>query len=53
MFSILPLALGFLGLEWMCLNVRALARFFQLSLTNDVPLSDKNFSVRPNGKYTL
>ena len=52
-FSILPLALGFQGLDWKCLKANAFDRFFQCSLMKLVPLSDKNFSVHPNGRYTL
>ena len=33
----------------MCVNARALAKFFQCSLMKLVPLSDRNFSVLPNG----
>ena len=37
----------------MCVNARALAKFFQCLLMKLMPLSDRNFSVLPNGKYTL
>ena len=37
----------------MCVNAKALAKFFQCLLMKLVPLSDRNFSVLPNGKYTL
>ena len=37
----------------MCVNAKALAKFFQCSLMKLVPLSDRIFSVLPNGKYTL
>ena len=35
------------------MNARALAKFFQCLLMKLVPLSDRNISVLPNGKYTL
>ena len=35
------------------MNAKALAKFFQCFLMKLVPLSDRNFSVLPNGKYTL
>ena len=53
MFLNLLFALGFQGLDCLCLNARDFARLYLSLFMKLVSLSESNFSDHPNGKCTL